>query len=86
MNTRTLDLVFGLLIAATLASYAIGESAGHGWPAAAAVLALAFFKSRLVIHDFMGLRTVKFRWRALLIGWLVVVLGLIALGYWKGGL
>jgi hypothetical protein len=84
MSTRTLDIVFGLLLAATLASYAIGEAGLGGWLPAAAVLGLAFFKSRLVIHDFMGLRFVKFSWRALLIGWLVVVLGLIALGYWKG--
>ena len=32
--------------------------------------------------DFMGLRGVKFFWRSLLIGWLLLVSALIAVAYW----
>ena len=49
-----------------------------------AMLALTFFKGRLIALEFMGLRPVKLFWRAMLIGWLVLVLGLIALAYWIG--
>ena len=30
----------------------------------------------------MGLRRVKVLWRGLLLGWLIFVLGLVALAYW----
>mgnify|MGYP000190318261 CR=1 FL=1 len=47
-----------------------------------ALLAISFVKGRLVVLDFMGLRGVKFFWRGLLIGWLLLVSALIALAYW----
>ena len=47
-----------------------------------ALLVISFIKGRLVALDFMGLRGVKFFWRGLLIGWLLLVSALIALAYW----
>lgn len=79
-----LDLVFALLSAATLATWAIGGAHASGPHAAAALAAIAWLKCRLVIMEFMGLRSVKLRWRALMLGWLLVVLSLIAAAYWKG--
>jgi len=53
-----------------------------GPPAMLTLLAISFVKGRLVVLDFMGLRGVKFFWRGLLIGWLLLVSALIAIAYW----
>ena len=86
MNTRQLNFVWVVLMLATLATYAIGEMGEQlgivGPLAMAALLAISFVKGRLVVLDFMGLRGVKFFWRGLLIGWLLLVSALIALAYW----
>jgi len=73
-----------VLLLATGVSYAVGEFGGEGWVAVGAVLTLSFIKSRLVINEFMGLRFVRLRWKLVMFGWLVTVLGLIALAYWAG--
>ena len=86
MNTRQLNFVWVVLMLATLATFAIGEIGeriGIAGPLAmAALLAISIVKGRLVMLDFMGLRGVKFFWRGLLIGWLLLVSALIALAYW----
>jgi hypothetical protein len=50
----------------------------------AALLISVFVKGHFVIADFMGLRGVAMRWRLLVHGWLVLVIGLIFLAYWIG--
>ncbi len=68
------------LAAASIASYGIGEhQAGHSLSAAATVLlfGLAITKGWLVIDVFMGLRTAPPLWRRLVLGWLLVVSGLL---------
>ena len=84
MNIRRLDLTWIFLILATLVTWRIGEAeAGTSSVAAMAAVALiAFLKGRAVTLDFMGLRRVKALWRGLLLGWLLLVLGLVALAYW----
>lgn len=47
-----------------------------------ATYAIGEVGAQLVALDFMGLRGVKFFWRGLLIGWLLLVSALIALAYW----
>ena len=86
MNTRQLNIVWLVLLVATAMTLGIGEfgeaNGLSGRFAMAALLVISFVKGRLVVLDFMGLRGVKFFWRALLLGWLLVVSGLIALAYW----
>jgi len=84
MNVRRLDLTWALLLLATFVTWRIGEAqAGAGSATAMAAVALiAFLKGRAVALDFMGLRRVKALWRGLLLGWLSLVLGLVALAYW----
>ena len=86
MNTRQLNFVWIVLMLATLATFAIGEIGeriGIAGPLAmAALLAISIIKGRLVMLDFMGLRGVKFFWRGLLLGWLLLVSSLIAIAYW----
>ena len=86
MNTRHLNTVWVVLLLATLATWAIGEIGdrlGIAGPLAMfLLLTISFVKGRLVVLDFMGLRGVKFFWRGLLIGWLLLVSALIAIAYW----
>ena len=83
MDIRRLDLTWALLLLATLLTWRIGEAESGGGVAAMAVVGLiAFLKGRAVALDFMGLRGVNAMWRALVLGWLIVVLGLVALAYW----
>jgi len=64
------------LVAATLASYTLGEqmvgSTWHAW-AVALVFGLALAKGVWVIDLFMGLRTAPALWRRVLLGWLLVL-------------
>ncbi len=82
MKFDRLDLVWLVLLAATVATWMLGERGASGLGVMAALLALSFIKGRLVVLDFMALRGVRLMWRALLIGWLVLVASLIALAYW----
>ena len=89
MNTRQLNFVWVVLMLATLATYAIGEVGSQlgivGPLAMAALLVISFVKGRLVALDFMGLRGVKFFWRGLLIGWLLLVSALLVFTDWFNG-
>ncbi|MDD2989629.1 MAG: cytochrome C oxidase subunit IV family protein [Zoogloea sp.] len=86
MNTRHLNTVWVVLLLATLATFAIGETGDMlgitGPVAMLLLLSISIVKGRLVVLDFMGLRGVKFFWRSLLIGWLLLVSALIAVAYW----
>ena len=80
--TRT-ETVLALLTLATLANWWLGEGAALGGAhlgvaTTLAVLALAAFKGVLIALDYMELRSAPALWRRLVMGWLVVVLGLIA--------
>lgn len=84
MRFTRADLIFALLAFATLASWWLGEgaavSAQHlGTVATLSVLALSAFKGALIALDYMELRSAPALWRRAVMGWLVVVLGLIAL-------
>lgn len=91
MRFNRTDTVFALLALATLASWWLGEGAAVsgqllGTVATLAVLALAAAKGALIALDYMELRRAPALWRRAVMGWLVVVLGLIALVSvgWRG--
>lgn len=71
-----------VLLAATGATWWIGEVGAAGTGAILAMLAIAFIKGRLIILDFMELRSAPLMWRLLLEGWLILVGSLILLAYW----
>jgi apolipoprotein N-acyltransferase len=84
MRFNRADGIFALLALATLVSWWLGEGAvvggDHlGTTATLAVLALSAFKGALIALDYMELRSAPALWRRVVMGWLVVVLGLIAL-------
>ena len=71
-----------VLIIATGMTWYLGEVGAAGTAAIVAMLAIAFVKGRLVILDFMELRSAPLIWRVLLEGWLLLVSSLILLAYW----
>jgi len=71
-----------VLIIATALTWYLGEVGAAGTAAIVAMLVIAFVKGRLVILDFMELRSAPLMWRLLLEGWLILVSGLILLAYW----
>lgn len=82
MRWNKADTLFALLALATLASWWLGEGAAAsgqhlGTVATLAVLALSGFKGALIALDYMELRQAPALWRRAVMGWLVVVLGLI---------
>ena len=78
------DTIFALLALATLASWWLGEGAAGsgrhlGTAATLAVLALSAVKGALIALDYMELRQAPALWRRVVMGWLLVVLGLLML-------
>ena len=84
MRVNKADVIFVLLAVATLASWWLGEGSAAGGQhlgavATLAVLALSAVKGALIALDYMELRHAPALWRRAVMGWLVVVLGVIAL-------
>lgn len=84
MEARRLDSYWLALMVGTALTWWMGESGSAGPAAVLAVLAIAAVKGVWIIREFMGLRGVRFFWQAAVIGWLLLVLALIAAAYWKG--
>ena len=84
MSSHLLNLVWIVLMVATAVTWFIGELHAAGPKAVALILAIAGVKGWLVIYDFMALRRVKLLWRAVVLGWLLIVLAIIMLAYWLG--
>jgi hypothetical protein len=71
-----------ILMIATGITWYFGVIGATGTPFIVAMLLIAFVKGRLVILDFMELRSAPRLWRVLLEGWLILVSSLILLAYW----
>jgi len=84
MKPDRLDFVWLFLLAATLTTWLLGEEGAAGLGVMATLMVISFLKGRFVVLDFMGLRQTRLAWRALVLGWLSLVTGLIALAYWLG--
>lgn len=69
------------LVALTLITFNIGEAGLAGQGIMLALLLIVLLKGQLVAHYFMGLRQAGIWWRALVLGYLLLVGGLIALAY-----
>lgn len=83
-QVKRINAIWVLLIALTAATYAAGK-AGLGGPVVMYLLLLSIFiKGHFIIADFMGLRGAPRMWRWLVHGWLVLVMGLIALAFQMG--
>lgn len=80
MKLQRLDLVgLGLLLATAL-TWAVGESGwlrSAGSASATFILVLALVKGAGIALDFMELREAPRLWRWFVLGWLLLVIGLI---------
>ena len=85
MNARRLDNFFALLLLGTALTYGIGESGATGSGVIMVVLGIAAAKGYWIAREFMGLNQVRWLWSGLVVGWLLVVLAIIAGSYWLGG-
>jgi cytochrome c oxidase subunit IV len=78
---RPCTLIWLLLLALSVATYAAAQLGLEGKGLILGVLALAIIKGQLVADHFMGLRRVGSFWRPLLGGYLFVVGTLIATAF-----
>ena len=84
MKLSRIDAVWAVLVAATLVTFAVGETGSAGgaaWPVLL-VFALAVVKGGLVALDFMALRGAPALWRRAVLGWLGGVVALLLLAWW----
>ncbi len=78
---RPCTRVFLVLIALTGITYAVGELGLGGLPVSLSVLGLALLKGSLVGDYFMGLQGLRGLWRWVIVLWLLLLGGLIALAF-----
>ncbi len=78
---RPCTRVFLLLVILTGVTYGVGELGLAGHRVALSVLALALLKGSLVGDYFMGLQGVQGPWRWVIMIWLLLLGGLIALAF-----
>ena len=84
MTASRLDFFWLALLAGTAVTWGMGESGAAGPVAVLGILGIAALKGIWIVREFMGLRRIKVMWPALVIGWLLAVLGMIAVAYLKG--
>ncbi|MCX7897612.1 MAG: cytochrome C oxidase subunit IV family protein [Rhodocyclaceae bacterium] len=81
MNRSVLNLVWVALMAATLLTWGVGKTIAMNATFVMGVLVLAGLKGWLIIEEFMALRRVRWFWRGLLLGWLMLTLFVIFFAY-----
>jgi len=84
MSAHFLNVLWVALMVATVLTWLIGKAGHSGAAAVVGILVIAAIKGWMIIQDFMALRRVTLLWRALVLGWLILVLALILLAYWLG--
>lgn len=84
MSVHFLNVVWVALMIATLFTWYLGKSMTMNVGLALVVLIVSAIKGWLIIEDFMALRRVRFLWRGIVLGWLLVTLAIILLAYWLG--
>ena len=84
MGVHFLNVIWVALMVATVLTWFIGKTGQASVGMVVAVLIISAIKGWLIIYDFMALRRVRFLWRALVLGWLLLTLAVILLAYWLG--
>lgn len=84
MNTplnRFSTLIWLALVMLTIVTFCIGEEVSAGKAVMLSVLVISLIKGQLIANYFMGLRHVSWLWRGIILGYFVVVGGMIAIAY-----
>ena len=79
MTTATLQ--WFVLLSLTALTFGLAETGASGSTALIPVLLATLIKGRIVIDRFMALQGVSGAWRWIVLGWLLLVLGLIAFAF-----
>lgn len=81
---KSSTILWATLILATLLTWSIGALGETGRWGVAALAIISFWKGAVIILDFMALRHAPLLWRAVTMGWMILVWTLIAIAYIKG--
>lgn len=76
-------VIWLVLVALTIMTFSLGETSSSGKGVMLTLLAITMIKSQLVANYFIGLCKTRFLWRAVMLGYFLIVGGLIALAYLK---
>ena len=76
-----IHFVWAVMLLLTFLAYFVGELGSGGFYTTLFLLLVVMLKGMLIINEFMALRDVSFLWRAIMVGWLIVVCAGIALAY-----
>lgn len=79
---RILEYIWIVLVLLTIFAYLLGYMKYINTSLVAVLLVTTFIKGELVIDYFMGLKDVSFKYRAIPIVWLVIVISLISTAYY----
>lgn len=77
-------VIWLILVALTMVTFSIGETGMSGKIVMLTLLAIAMIKSQMVANYFMALRNIRLLWRGIMLGYFVIVGGLIAAAYLMG--
>jgi len=79
---RTVEIVWGILIVLTIFAYLLGKLHLASGFMVGVLLFTTFVKGQLVIDYFMGMKNVSWKYRAIPVVWLVVIISSIAVSYY----
>lgn len=79
-----LTIVWILLIILTVTTYRIDVLGFSGKATMLALLAISMLKSQMVANYLMGLHQTRLLWRSIMLGYFLIVGGLIAIAYLIG--
>jgi type III secretory pathway component EscR len=79
---RTAEIVWGILITFTIFAYLLGKLHLASGFMVGVLLFTTFVKGQLVIDYFMGMKNVSWKYRAIPVIWLVIVISSIAVSYY----
>ncbi len=78
---RPCTAIWLVLLFLTCITYGAGEAGLSGSKIMLVVLGIAALKVQMVANYFMELRHTRWLWRGIVLGWLLLVVGLITIAY-----
>ncbi|MDM8558978.1 cytochrome C oxidase subunit IV family protein [Candidatus Parabeggiatoa sp. HSG14] len=82
--THSSTISWSILILLTIFAFIFGGLELGNMTIVSVILLSTIIKSQIVIDYFMGLHQVRWQWRIILYGWLLLVIAMISLAYWLG--
>ena len=79
---RPCTKVWLVLMVLTLVTLAIGQRGLTGMPVVGFLMVMTFIKGQMVADYFMGLKRVAWRWRIIILLYMIIVCSLISTAYY----